>query len=72
MNETRGEAISKLTSIERAIERAGLAPRGALRLNDAERVGALAPFRTLVLVGMIGGAELGRLRGIPGSPRRGA
>ncbi len=54
MNETRGEATSKLTSIERAIERAGLAPRGALRLNDAERVGALAPFRTLVLVGMIG------------------
>jgi hypothetical protein len=54
MNETRGEAISKLTSIERAIERAGLAPRGALRLNDAERVGAVAPFRTLVLVGMIG------------------
>ena len=54
MNETRGEAISKLTSIERVIERAGLAPRGALRLNDAERVGALAPFRTLVLVGMIG------------------
>jgi hypothetical protein len=54
MNETRGEAISNLTSIERAIERAGLAPRGALPLNDAERVGALAPFRTLVLVGMIG------------------
>ena len=54
MNETRGEATSKLTSIERAIERAGLAPRGAVRLNDAERIGAVAPFRTLVLVGMIG------------------
>ena len=54
MGDTRREAFSKLASIERAIERAGLAPRGALRLNDAERVGALAPFRTLVLVGMIG------------------
>ena len=49
-----GEAMSKLASIENAIERAGLAARGALRLNDAERVGALAPFRTLVLIGMIG------------------
>ena len=54
MAETRREAFSLLASIERAIERAGLAPRGALRLNDAERVGALAPCRTLVLVGMIG------------------
>jgi hypothetical protein len=54
VDDTSREAYSKLASIERAIERAGLAPRGALRLNDAERVGALAPFRTLVLVGMIG------------------
>ena len=54
MDETRREAFLKLASIERAIEQAGLAPRGALRLNDAERLGALAPFRTLVLVGMIG------------------
>jgi hypothetical protein len=46
--------MSKLASIENAIERAGLAPRGTLRLKDAGRVGALAPFRTLVLAGMIG------------------
>ena len=50
----RGEAMSKLASVECAIEQAGLAPRGALRLNEAEHVGALAPFHTLVLVGMIG------------------
>jgi len=54
MNEPRGEAMSKLASIENAIEQVGFAPRGALQLKDAERVGALAPFRTLVLVGMIG------------------
>jgi len=48
------EAASKLAAVNGAIERAGLAPRGELRLNDVERVGALAPFRTLVLAGMIG------------------
>ena len=48
------DAASKLAAVNGAIERAGLAPRGALRLEDAERVGALAPFRTLVLAGMIG------------------
>jgi ferredoxin-like protein FixX len=65
VDETRREASSQLASIERAIERAGLAPRGALRLNDAERVGALAPFRTLVLVGMIGARNWGAFEQSP-------
>ena len=37
-----------------AIERAGLVPRGALRLEDGERQGALAGVRTIVLAGMAG------------------
>jgi hypothetical protein len=37
-----------------AIERAGLVPRGAFKLEDGERVGALADMRTIVLAGMVG------------------
>jgi hypothetical protein len=37
-----------------AIARAGLVPRGAMRLEDNERQGALAEVRTLVLAGMAG------------------
>ena len=37
-----------------AIERTGLLPRGALSLMDAERDGALADIRTIVLAGMAG------------------
>ena len=37
-----------------AIARAGLAPRGALRLEDAERCGALAEAATIVLIGFVG------------------
>jgi hypothetical protein len=37
-----------------AIAQAGLVPRGAVRLEDNERQGALAEVRTLVLAGMAG------------------
>ncbi len=37
-----------------AIERAGLVPRGAFKLEDGERVGELADMRTIVLAGMAG------------------
>ena len=37
-----------------AIERAGLVPRGAFKLEDGERVGELADLRTIVLAGMVG------------------
>ena len=37
-----------------AIEHSGLVPRGALRLDDGEREGALAEIRTIVLAGMAG------------------
>jgi hypothetical protein len=37
-----------------AIERAGLVPRGAFKLEDGERTGALADTRTIVLAGMVG------------------
>jgi hypothetical protein len=37
-----------------AIERAGLVPRGAFKLEDGERVGELADMRTIVLAGMVG------------------
>jgi ferredoxin len=37
-----------------AIERAGLAARGAFRLAGSERAGALAQVRTIVLVGVAG------------------
>ncbi len=37
-----------------AIARTGLVPRGALRLDQSERQGALAEIRTIVLAGMAG------------------
>ena len=37
-----------------AIERAGLVPRGAFKLEEGERTGALADMRTIVLAGMAG------------------
>jgi len=37
-----------------AIKRAGLVPRGAFRLEEGERQGALAGVRTIVLAGMAG------------------
>jgi hypothetical protein len=37
-----------------AIGRSGLVPRGAFRLEDRERQGALANVRTIVLAGMAG------------------
>src|ERR1700722_8050121 len=37
-----------------AVERAGLVPRGAFKLEDGERVGELADMRTIVLAGMVG------------------
>jgi hypothetical protein len=37
-----------------AIRRTGLVPRGALILEESERVGELADMRTIVLAGMVG------------------
>ena len=37
-----------------AVERTGLVPRGALRVGESERIGALADIRTIVLAGMAG------------------
>ena len=37
-----------------AIEGTGLVPRGAFKLEDHERTGALADIRTIVLAGMAG------------------
>jgi len=37
-----------------AIERAGLVPRGAFKLEEGERTGALADMRTIVLAGVVG------------------
>ena len=37
-----------------AIQRTGLVPRGAFKLEDGERTGALADIRTIVLAGMAG------------------
>ncbi|MBV9287790.1 MAG: 4Fe-4S dicluster domain-containing protein [Hyphomicrobiales bacterium] len=44
----------QVETIYSAIVRTGLVPRGAFRLDDSERTGALATVRTLVLVGMAG------------------
>ena len=46
--------MDALDMIFAAIEREGLAPRGALALDEFERTGALAGARTLVLTGMAG------------------
>ncbi len=43
-----------IESVFSAIERIGLVPRGAMRLDEGERSGALADVRTIVLVGMVG------------------
>jgi hypothetical protein len=43
-----------LETVLAAIEGAGLVARGALRLSDSERTGALADVRTIVLAGFVG------------------
>lgn len=43
-----------IETILAAIERTGLVPRGAMRLEESERRGALADVRTIVLAGMVG------------------
>ncbi|MBV8107953.1 MAG: 4Fe-4S dicluster domain-containing protein [Hyphomicrobiales bacterium] len=43
-----------IETIFSAIERAGLAARGAFRLAQSERTGALAGLRTIVLIGVAG------------------
>ncbi len=45
---------AEVESAFEAIRRAGLVPRGALRLDESERRGALAGVRTIVLAGMVG------------------
>ena len=43
-----------LETVLAAIEGVGLVARGALRLSDSERTGALADVRTIVLAGFVG------------------
>ena len=43
-----------IEAVFQAIERAGLVPRGALKLEASERVGELAGVRTIVLAGLAG------------------
>ena len=43
-----------IESVLSAVERSGLVPRGAMRVENAERIGALADVRTIVLIGMAG------------------
>jgi hypothetical protein len=47
-------ASLSIETILSAIRRTGLVPRGAFGLEDGERTGALAGFRTIVLIGMTG------------------
>ncbi len=51
---TSGLSEDKAAQIDEAIDRVGLVPRGALRLDGAERRGALAGLATIVLIGMAG------------------
>ena len=44
----------ELETVFAAVERAGVVPRGAFRLENGERDGELAGLRTLVLAGMAG------------------
>jgi len=46
--------MTALSSILVSVERTGLVPRGAMRLEDDERRGALADVRSIVLVGTAG------------------
>jgi hypothetical protein len=48
------ERAKLIETVFSAIERAGLVPRGAFKLEDGERVGELADMRTIVLAGMVG------------------
>jgi hypothetical protein len=44
----------RVETVYSAIERAGLVPRGALLVDEAERTGGLEAIRTIVLIGMAG------------------
>ena len=48
------DCVNRIETMLSAIRRTGLIPRGALRLDDSERVGELADMRTIVLAGMAG------------------
>jgi hypothetical protein len=45
---------AEVETVFSAIRRTGLVPRGALILEEGERVGELADMRTIVLAGMVG------------------
>ena len=45
---------AEVETVFAAIRRTGLVPRGALLLEESERVGELADIRTIVLAGMVG------------------
>jgi hypothetical protein len=44
----------QIETVVSAIERIGLVPRGAMRLEQSERFGALQDIRTIVLIGVTG------------------
>ena len=48
------ERAKLIETVFSAIERAGLVPRGAFKLEDGERVAELADMRSIVLAGMVG------------------
>jgi hypothetical protein len=48
------ERPTSIESVFSAVERAGLAARGAFRLDEADRAGALADVRTIALIGVVG------------------
>ena len=48
------DCVNRIETMFPAIRRTGLIPRGALRLDDSERVGELADMRTIVFAGMAG------------------
>jgi len=48
------EAMTTIESVFSAIEAGGLAARGAFRLSEGERTGALADVRTIALIGVVG------------------
>jgi hypothetical protein len=52
-----------LETVHSAIERTGLASRGALCLEESERIGALSDVRTIVLAGMEGRSGWGAFAG---------
>ena len=60
----------ELETVFTAVERAGLVPRGAMRLENSERDGELAGLRTIVLAGMARHEGWAAFAAKPGGRRR--